>query len=509
MAKSWIEGGPNTVFAEPSDLPYALVELGEWEFSGSGYDPSKSYSITEDEMEGIWYYDLEVDGDYPDQVTSQTKLDVVNFPGVSLTATRNVIHDRAVNAVSVTGATTLTLPSLVTGKSSDFYLKMSVTGSQSVSFSPSTGITYTGFGNPAKTYTAGIRLLHFAETAENEFCVTDMLAEYAAVHHTHSADDVTSGTLAAERLPVATDSSKGAVQVDGTTITVANGVISAAGGGGGIQTYTLTVVGNEHMPSSERVTPITLDGVLRGAIGDMKDQPPQVFTNAVGYLLGGSICFITEDTTVESWAQCFVAGTPILLSGGETKPVEDICYEDVLSVWDFDNGCMASARPCWIKRAESISYFWRNVFSSGLVIDTVGVSGHRFFDVDSGKFEYNTDCIGHRVRMADGSTNVLVSSSRVSGTCEFYNVITDRHMNLYAGGALTSCRLNNGMYEFDVNKMMFVKKSQTRNARGIDEFPMAPDFLYKGLRLSEQTGDADAISRYVDRLVMTMKKKER
>ena len=82
-------------------------------------------------------------------------------------------------------------------------------------------------------------------------------------------------------------------------------------------------------------------------------------------------------------------------------------------------------------------------------------------------------------------------------------------MNLYAGEALTSCRLNNGMYEFDVNKMMFVKQSKARNTRGIEEFPRAPDFLYKGLRLSEQTGDADAISRYADRLVMTMKKKER
>ena len=65
------------------------------------------------------------------------------------------------------------------GRSRDFYVKMTVTGSQSVTFSPSTGITYTGFGDPAKTYSSGTYVLHFTETAANEFCVADMLAEYA------------------------------------------------------------------------------------------------------------------------------------------------------------------------------------------------------------------------------------------------------------------------------------------------------------------------------------------
>lgn len=116
-------------FAAKSDLPYAMVTPGEWEFSGIGYDPSKSYSIEETEQSGVWYYDLEVDGGYPDQVTSQTKLDVVNFPNVSLTATRNVLHDRAGNRVVVSGDTTLTLPDANPGYLRDFLVRLSISGS--------------------------------------------------------------------------------------------------------------------------------------------------------------------------------------------------------------------------------------------------------------------------------------------------------------------------------------------------------------------------------------------
>lgn len=129
--------------AAASDLPYRLVEPGKWEFSGSGYDQSKSYSIEEAEISGVWYYDLEVDGEIPDQVTSQTKLDVVNFPGASITATRNVLLDRAGNRVEVSGDTTLTLPAAVPGYLRDFIVRLEISGSTvpTITFAAPTGET--------------------------------------------------------------------------------------------------------------------------------------------------------------------------------------------------------------------------------------------------------------------------------------------------------------------------------------------------------------------------------
>ena len=49
---------------------------------------------------------------------------------------------------------------------------------------------------------------------------------------------------------------------------------------------------------------------------------------------------------------CVLAGTLITLANGTKKKVEDLSYEDDLLVWDFDNGCMASAKPLWLQKKQ-------------------------------------------------------------------------------------------------------------------------------------------------------------
>ena len=170
-----------------SDLPYALVTPGKWEFSDGGLH---FVDGPDDNGSGMFVFKLDSTIESLEEFSTEAaansalSLTFDNF-GTTVLATRASLPghlcDRAVNAVEVTGPIDITLPFLVTGKSRDFYLKMTVTGSQDVSFFPATGITYTGFGDPAKTYSAGTYVLRFTETTANEFCVTDMLAEYADV----------------------------------------------------------------------------------------------------------------------------------------------------------------------------------------------------------------------------------------------------------------------------------------------------------------------------------------
>ena len=80
-----------------------MVTLGEWQFSGSGYDPSKEYFIMEADYESAYVYNLFVDGEWADDNNGlpQGAL-TVNFINAQITATRSFdILDRAVNMVSV------------------------------------------------------------------------------------------------------------------------------------------------------------------------------------------------------------------------------------------------------------------------------------------------------------------------------------------------------------------------------------------------------------------------
>ena len=155
-----------------------MVTPGEWEFSDGGLHYVDG---PDDNGSGMFVFTLDATIESLEEFSTEAaansalSLTFDNF-GTTILATRASLPghlcDRAVNAVEVTGPIDITLPFLVTGKSRDFYLN---------SFFPATGITYTGFGDPAKTYSAGTYVLRFTETTANEFCVTDMLAEYADV----------------------------------------------------------------------------------------------------------------------------------------------------------------------------------------------------------------------------------------------------------------------------------------------------------------------------------------
>ena len=210
---------------------------------------------------------------------------------------------------------------------------------------------------------------------------------------------------------------------------------------------------------------------------------------------------IAGDTKILLAVPCFVHGTMILLFDGYMKPVESLTYQDDLAVWDFDEGRMSSAKPLWIKKPQESGYFWRSTFRSGKVLDTMGHSGHRVFSLDTDRFEYVTECVGHRVVLADGSSDILVDTVRVESPCCYYNLITDRHIDLYANGVLTGCSLENGLYH--VKDMRFVKDG--RPVRPFSEFEGAVSReWYDGCRYGESSLDREYLVKYYrDRLPLT------
>ena len=194
---------------------------------------------------------------------------------------------------------------------------------------------------------------------------------------------------------------------------------------------------------------------------------------------------------------CFTRGTRIATGLCSAKAVEDITYADTLLVWDFDNACLTYAKPCWIKKSEATTYYYKCVFSDGTELKVVGSDGksHRLFNCDKQEFISATDCVGQMVMGLNGPVKLL-SCDRVEELVEFYNVVTSKHMNLYANGMLASCRLNN---LYPIQNMQYVKDDRAVARK--DAYGLVAQKYYDDLRLGERlSSDVDWINQYVERM---------
>ena len=193
---------------------------------------------------------------------------------------------------------------------------------------------------------------------------------------------------------------------------------------------------------------------------------------------------------------CLVAGTSVTLADGSTKRIEDISYSDQIKVWDFDTASFASARALWIKRAETAMAYNELMFSDGSTLRTV--DQHRIFNKQAGAFTYpmtDDTPIGTITYTVDGAEVVLVGKRVVTEIVDYYNVITDGHMNLFANGILTSCRFSNA---YPIHSMRWIKAGRTLRDRA--EFAGIADRWIDGLRLCEQTYSVEDCRWYVARL---------
>ena len=202
-------------------------------------------------------------------------------------------------------------------------------------------------------------------------------------------------------------------------------------------------------------------------------------TNAIGTSYGTQVSFTMP---------CFIKGTKITLSSGLRKNIEDISYDDSLLVWNFDEGRFDSANPIWIMTPVLTQYV-NILFSDG---SNLGISGHlnydgghRIFNLDKGEFTYaipnEHSPIGTRTFNDKGDIVTIVGKEESTEVEEIYNVVTNRHLNIFAEGILTSRRLNN---LYPIEDMKFIKDE--RSITSIEEFKGVPVEYYEGLRLGEQ-----------------------
>ena len=204
--------------------------------------------------------------------------------------------------------------------------------------------------------------------------------------------------------------------------------------------------------------------------------------------LWGVIAFDTNNNydidfvRLQNMGPCLLKDTKITLSDNTCKLIQDITYNDELLVWNFDEGKYESAKPLWIKKKQFNAYYFKCVLEDGTVLNLTGPKSHRLFSVEDNMFIYGIDMVGKTTYTENGLVKV-VSCEKCEEECEYYNIITDYHMNLFANGVLTSCRYNN---LYPIQDMKFVKD---------DRLNRAPKW-----KLYEQFRDHRELDRYIDGL---------
>lgn len=203
-------------------------------------------------------------------------------------------------------------------------------------------------------------------------------------------------------------------------------------------------------------------------------------------------CALTDYFRGWTYFSCIIKDTNITLANKTNKKIQDITYDDELFVWNFDEGKYDSAKPLWIKKAQTTTWYYRLTFSDGTVLNVTGdyPKAHSLYSVDDGKFIHANELVGKKVYTLNG-IQTLEKCEEIHEEVEFYNIITDYHMNLFAEGILTSTSLNN---LYPIEKMTFIKEDR----EPVFDTSIFKDKWIKGLRLNEQPND---VTNYVNNVI--------
>ena len=228
--------------------------------------------------------------------------------------------------------------------------------------------------------------------------------------------------------------------------------------------------------------------VLKDSIITVDGTVVQSKINGVGYSgdievvnMSPAVFKITGNAEIYG-LYCYLKNTLITLANNQTKKVQDIVYQDDLLVWDFNNGCYASAKPLWIKQSQIATQYYHCVFEDNSTLDLVGGRGHahRIFCLDTNQFEYANDCVG-KIIMTQNGPMKLLSCDIIEDNVEFYNIITDYHMNCFANKVLTSTGFSN---IYPIENMKYIVDTN-REIIPIEAFTICPEEYYYGMRLGE------------------------
>ena len=213
-----------------------------------------------------------------------------------------------------------------------------------------------------------------------------------------------------------------------------------------------------------------------------------------------NIYHITGDIRITAEGQstgCLAEGTDILMADGSYKKIENVGYDDLLAVWNYDTGELTYEYPLWIENEHTANKITRVTFSDDTHIDFV--LNHAIYDTDKNMFvdildENNFKIGSHVAKLKNNElTSVTVTNiEQINKEVKYYFVGSTTYYNIFANDILTTDYnlIISNLYGFDDNakwpkgkEQILANKDNLLNYSHFED--VLPYYLYKGFRVEE------------------------
>ena len=245
-------------------------------------------------------------------------------------------------------------------------------------------------------------------------------------------------------------------------------------------TATLSASGLYRLPNTITVT---MGGVT------LTSGTDYTYTQSSGQL---RINNVTGDITISATASlsCLIKGTKVLLANGEYKNIEDIRYNDLLLVFNYETGKMVEEYPIWIEKEGITKGYQKNTFSDGTILNTIG--WHGVFSLDKNAFvsvDNEEDFhVGTRILKMDkdGKTKevTVTNIEIIMEEANYYHVVSTRYYNIIANDFLTTdgTVILSNLYGFNEDLTWKLRNNDWYTR---EDLSILPNYMYIGLRAKE------------------------
>ena len=206
---------------------------------------------------------------------------------------------------------------------------------------------------------------------------------------------------------------------------------------------------------------------------------------------------VTGNITLSGSATCLVEGTKILLANGEYKNIENIDYDDLLMVHNYETGELTYEYPIWIEKTKRNISYQENTFSDGTILKTIGWHGvfetelNRFVSVDNPEEFHVGSKIAKLNKDRTGYDEVTVTNiEQKNELVSYYHVVSTRYYNIIANDILTTdgTTVLSNLYGFSENITWpsDIRKMAMQDVYKYEDLSDAiPYYMFKGMRAEE------------------------